>query len=164
MSSSEYQLRPIELKDNPQVADLIRVVMTEMGAAGPGFSINDPEVDMMFEASSQDGSQFYVIESGERIMGIAGYARLAGAEPGVCELQKMYFYPEIRGLGIGRVLIERILQEAKAAGYVTCYIETLESMRDARALYEKYGFKEISTPLGATGHCSCDTYMSVSLV
>ncbi len=45
-----YKIRPIRPEDNPAVAQIIRQVMTEFGAVGCGFSIEDDEVDSMFEA------------------------------------------------------------------------------------------------------------------
>jgi putative acetyltransferase len=48
--SEVFVLRTIRPGDNPQVAGIIRSVMTEFGAVGPGFSIMDPEVDHMYEA------------------------------------------------------------------------------------------------------------------
>ena len=70
----------------------------------------------------------------------------------------MYFLPELRGLGAGRVLIGRCLDAARQLGYRRCYLETLTGMDAAQALYLKAGFRQIDGPLGGTGHFSCDRY------
>lgn len=44
-----------------------------------------------------------------------------------------------------------------------CYLETLESMSQARALYEKYGFKPETKALGCTGHTGCNRFMTLAL-
>jgi predicted GNAT family N-acyltransferase len=102
---------------------------------------------------------YYVIEnaSGE-VVGGAGIAPLKGGEPGVCELQKMYFMPEVRGLGFGQKLLDLCLSRAEEFGYRICYLESLESMKTAAALYLKNGFKKLSFGLGNTGHHACNSW------
>jgi putative acetyltransferase len=51
-------LRPIAVADNPAVAQIIRTVMTEFGAVGKGYSIEDPEVDAMYEAYQDPRSAY----------------------------------------------------------------------------------------------------------
>lgn len=159
----DYRIRPIRQDDNPAVAGIIREVMTEYGAVGCGYSIQDPEVDSMYEAYPAPGSAFYVIEHGGRLLGCGGMGPLAGGEPGVCELRKMYFLPELRGKGLGTRLMNLVLDAARTAGYARCYLETLESMGPARRLYEKHGFEPMEGPLGATGHTACNRFMILTL-
>lgn len=160
---SAFQLRPIEARDNEQVARLIRTVMTEFGAVGEGYSITDPEVDRMFEAYQPAGTTFFVIEKEGQILGCGGIAPLEGGTGEVCELRKMYFYPELRGLGLGKRLLKCCLDAARAQGYQSCYLETLERMWQANKLYEKMGFRPISCQMGATGHSKCDRFLVMSL-
>jgi len=151
-------LRPIEPGDNPGIAAVIRSVMPEFGCDGPGFSIHDPEVDHMREAYSGSRSAYWVITDGTRILGGAGYARLEGGDPDICELKKMYFLPEARGHGFGDALMDEILKHAEADGYRRVYIETVDRMAAANALYRKHGFSALEAPLGATGHGACNTF------
>lgn len=157
------EIRPIRKSDNPAVARLIREVMTEFGAVGEGFSIVDPEVDSMYAAYRDKGSMYLVVERAEEILGSAGIGPLQGGEPGVCELQKMFFRPELRGIGMGYRLLARLMDEAKKRGYRCCYIETLTRMDQAVSLYRKFGFQELSQSLGATGHNSCDRWFALDL-
>ncbi len=141
------------------MAQLIRTVMSDFGAIGPGFSINDPEVAQMAEFSDKARTQYFVVVREDRIVGSGGYAPLRGAALDVCELQKMYFYPEARGIGLGRRLGQLILSAAYGVGFRTCYIETMKTMVAAQRLYERMGFRPVVTPMGGTGHCGCDTYL-----
>jgi putative acetyltransferase len=75
----------------------------------------------------------------------------------------MYFLREVRGLGFGQDLIDRCLAAAKRFGFKRCYLETLKSMHQARALYQKNGFRELCGPMGNTGHFSCDTWFAREL-
>lgn len=159
----DYRIRPIRQRDNPAVAHIIRQVMTEFGAVGCGFSINDAEVDAMFEAYPPPLAVFWVIERDRDVLGCGGFGPLVGGDAGVCELRKMYFSPELRGAGMGSKLLDLILQAARAAGYSLCYLETLENMQQARRLYEKHGFRSIPQAMGNTGHSSCNRFMTLAL-
>lgn len=151
-------IRRIHPEDNPYVAAIIRDVMTEHGAVGAGYSIEDPEIDDMHAAYSSEGSVFYVLEEKQGLVGCGGLARLKGGTPEVCELQKMYFLEQARGLGLGRLLGETLLMDARRFGYRRVYIETLERMQAACRLYEKLGFTRHRHCLGATGHSGCDAF------
>ena len=160
----DLAIRPITPADDPAIATIIREVMTELGASGPGFAIHDPEVGAMSQAYAGAGHTYYVVvDRAGQVVGGAGYAPLAGADPGTCELRKMYFLPRARGLGMGRRTLTHVLAGARAAGYRRCYLETLESMSAARRLYRAFGFERIAAPLGATGHFSCDAWYILPL-
>ncbi|MEQ1504727.1 MAG: GNAT family N-acetyltransferase [Myxococcota bacterium] len=153
-----YTLRPIALDDDPQVAAVIRAVMPAFGADGPGFAIHDPEVDAMSAAYPGGRARYVVVDRGGRIEGGGGFAPLIGGDAEVCELRKMYFLPETRGLGLGARLLGRLLGEMREAGFRACYLETLTGMTRARSLYEAFGFTRLDAPRGATGHFGCDQW------
>jgi putative acetyltransferase len=159
----DFVIRPIRRSDNPVVARIIRDVMTSFGAVGEGYSINDPEVDDMFGAYPLPESVFYVVTREKTVLGFGGVGPLAGGKDGVCELQKMYFLPELRGTGMGSKLLNLCLKEARGLGYKTCYLETLEHMSHARHLYRKHGFESLDKPMGATGHSACNAWMAKPL-
>ena len=156
-------LRPIEPRDNPAIAAIIRAVMPEFGADGPGFAIHDAEVDTMAQAYAVPGRAYFVVERGGRVVGGAGIAPLDGGPEGVCELRKMYFLPEARGLGAGTRMMALCLGAARSLGYRTCYLETLTGMDAAMKLYARAGFRPLDAPLGATGHGGCDRWFSLVL-
>jgi putative acetyltransferase len=145
------------------VARVIRAVMPEYGARGPGFAINDPEVDAMCAAYPPPGAVYFVLEVDGEVVGGGGVGPLWGGEVGTCELRKMYFLPAARRLGAGKALLGRCLEEARARGYRRMYLETLTGMDAAQRLYERFGFTRLAAPLGATGHFGCDRWYAVEL-
>ena len=155
---ADFKLRPIQPADDAAVAGIIRTVMPAFGAGGSGFAINDPEVDWMSRAYGAPRHAYFVVTRGARVLGGAGVAPLAGGDPDTCELRKMYFLPEARGLGAGAAMMQRCLDAARDAGFKRCYIETLAGMDAAMRLYERSGFRRIDAPMGATGHGGCDRY------
>src|SRR6185312_3544415 len=104
-----FRIRPIEPRDDAAVAAIIRSVMPEFGAGGEGFAIHDAEVDAMCAAYGKPRSAYFVLEVDDVIVGGGGVAPLEHGEHGVCELRKMYFLPEARGLGAGHAMITRCL-------------------------------------------------------
>jgi len=151
-------IRRIRRADDESVARIIRTVMTEFGATGPGFAIHDPEVNAMHTAYSGPRKAFFVVTDGTAVVGGGGIAPLGGTRNRVCELRKMYFLPRTRGMGLGARLLARCLEAAREMGYQRCYLETLRSMTAARRLYERTGFVAVDKPMGETGHFGCDAW------
>ena len=156
-------LRPIRAEDDVAMAAVIRSVMPEFGACGDGFAINDPEVDWMSRAYAAPLHAYFVLVRDGRVLGGAGVAPLAGGDAGTCELRKMYFLPEARGLGAGAAMMARCLDAARGFGFRQCYLETLTGMDAAMRLYERSGFRRIDGPMGATGHGGCNTFYLLDL-
>ena len=161
--NKNLRIRPIEQSDNKLVADINRMEMTEFRAVGSGYTINDSEVDDMYNAYASNGSAFYVVELDDRVLGCGGFGPLTGGDPDTCELRKMYFMSGLRGLGAGTMLLELCLEEAASNGYKHCYLETLDDMKQARRLYGRHGFEYLDHPLGKTGHIKCGTWMAREL-
>jgi putative acetyltransferase len=158
-----YLIRPIAAEDDAAIAAVIRTVMPEFGACGPGFAINDAEVDTMCAAYAARRCAYFVLAHEGRLLGGAGVAALHGGEFEVCELRKMYLLREARGRGLGERLLRHCLRAARGFGYRRCYLETLASMEGARRLYERAGFQPLAQPLGASGHFACDRWYALEL-
>jgi len=152
------EIRPITAADDAAVAAIIRAVMPEFGAGGPGFAIHDPEVATMSAAYAHPRHAYFVLLRDGVVAGGAGIAPLEGADPELCELRKMYFLPEVRGLGAGFAMMIRCLDSARALGFARCYLETLCGMDAAQRLYERAGFAQIPAAIGNTGHFGCDRF------
>lgn len=158
-----FAIRPTRPADDATIAHIIRTVMPAFGAVGSGFAINDPEVDWMSRAYTAPRHAYFVATRDGRVLGGAGVAPLAGGDADTCELRKMYFLPEARGLGAGTAMMARCLDAARVLGFRRCYIETLGGMDAAMRLYERSGFRPIDAPMGATGHGGCDRYYLLDL-
>lgn len=158
-----FQIRPIAVDDDDAIANVIRTVMPEFGADGSGFAIHDPEVDAMHAAYTAPRCAYFVVEREGCVLGGAGVAPLVGGDTDICELRKMYVMPTLRGLGVGHALMHHCLDNAHRFGFHHCYIETLDSMHAAQALYRCHGFRALDKPLGGTGHFGCNRWYLLEL-
>ena len=160
-----FLVRPIEARDDAAVRHIIETVMPQFGAGGAGFAIHDAEVKAMFAAYQIPRACYFVVERDGVVAGGGGIAALAGTGEAseVCELRKMYFLPELRGLGAGSALMQTCLDAARQFNYREVYLETLTGMDAAVKLYERTGFKRLDAPLGATGHFGCNRFYSLAI-
>ena len=157
------KLRTIQKEDNVQLAQIIRDTLTEFKANKPGTVYYDETTDQLFELFQKPGSIYYVALMDDEIVGGGGIYPSDGLPNGTCELVKMYLLPEARGIGLGKKIIEECLAFAKENGYLQVYIESMPELQNALKVYEKFGFKYISAPLGNTGHHGCEKWMLLSL-
>lgn len=171
-SQETLTIRAIETQDDAALETLVISVLTEFGCVGPGYASADPELKALSAVYTVSPGEtidrgYWVIadEQNRTVLGGGGFARLKGTveAEGICELQKVYFHPKLRGQGFGRKIIELCIQEATKAGYQTIYLETTPQMKSAVGLYEKLGFNFLPSYLGDTGHRSCTVFMSRSL-
>ncbi len=87
-----------------------------------------------------EGELFLCEEDGVSI----GCAALRRIDPDICELKRMYLKPEWRGKGLGKVIAFEVIKHAQELGYKKIRLDTIATMKEAIALYEKIGFKEIA--------------------
>jgi len=75
---------------------------------------------------------------------LAGVIALREFGPGVCEMKRLFVREFARGHRVGRALAERLVAEAKGAGYRAMRLDTMpDRMGPANALYEALGFRDI---------------------
>jgi putative acetyltransferase len=154
------KVRPITAADNPLIAQVIRQVSAEFGlTADKGYTVSDPNLDRLYELYSETNSAYWIVEHDGLVVGGGGVAPLACSAPDICELQKMYFLPQVRGLGLARDLALRAMDYGRQQGFRRCYLETTGSLTRAIKLYESLGFELIDSAMGCTGHVDCEVRM-----
>jgi ribosomal protein S18 acetylase RimI-like enzyme len=93
---------------------------------------------------------------------LAGCVALHKLEAGICEMKRLYLRPQFRGMKLGRVLVDRIIAEARLIGYQSMRLDTVEPvMKDAVAMYRKIGFREI--PPYCSNPIAGALYMEITL-
>ena len=76
---------------------------------------------------------------------LAGCVALHALEPRICEMKRLYLRSQFRGKGLGRLLADHVIAEARQIGYERMRLDTIEPvMKDAVAMYRRLGFKEIA--------------------
>jgi GNAT superfamily N-acetyltransferase len=116
----------------------------EIARASYGLSF---DIEAMARSDIEDRAKFfpptgrfYLVRHDGRDIGVGCLKRLA---PNVGEIQRMYIQPHVRGVGAGRALVERLLQDARDLGYAKVRLESLRALAPAHGLYRSVGFVEV---------------------
>ena len=163
VKKNNIEIREISAEDNKQLEQVIRKTFIELNLPLTGTAYADPETKQMYESYSGNREVYFVVANKNEVFGGAGIKPLNGLEASVCELQKMYFSSEIRGLGFGKQLFQTCLDKAKDLGYKSVYIETIPELKAAIHIYETFGFEHLNAPMWNTGHYSCGIWMLKTL-
>jgi putative acetyltransferase len=126
-----------ESYDSADVSGLVQAQEVEVRERGDAGDLSPPRESSVFEPP--DGA-FIVMRDGGRAIGCGGFSRFDVTR---AELKRMYVAPDVRGRGLGRVLLRRIEEEAKAFGYDRLVLETITLMSEAMRLYESEGYTAI---------------------
>ena len=142
MTSTESDIprRRATNADCEAIQALVFGVLAEFGLAldfdGTDRDITDIETHYL-----DRGGVFEVIENDEGT--IVGTVGLYPLDERTVELRKMYFAPEIRGRGLGKKLLQEMIEKARNLGYLRIYLETASVLKQAVHLYEKAGFTPV---------------------
>lgn len=156
---TEGHIRPIEKKDNPGLAELIRGVFREFKIDRPGTVYTDPTTDSLYELFQTPKSAYWVAEENGVLLGGCGVFPTEGLPAGCAELVKFYLSSGVRGRGIGKALMQKSVEAAKALGYKQLYLESFPELGKAVGMYEKAGFSRLPAPMGNSGHYACTLWM-----
>lgn len=159
----EISIRKITKEDNPEIEQIIKLVLTEHGVNKPGTAYFDESLRNMYEFYTGQHSIYFIARYENRIVGGGGVYPTEGLPADTCELVKMYLLPEMRGKGIGKLLINNCIEFAKQEGYKKMYLETMNELKKAVSIYEKIGFALLPGAMGNTGHFACTIRMMKEL-
>jgi len=125
-----------------------RVLMREYAAfLGADLSFQDFEKELAGlpgKYAPPTGALFLAhVQTGTGGAEPAGCVALRKLSPGICEMKRLFVRPEYRGLRIGRLLADRIVEEAKGLGYGKMRLDTLDRLQSAVTLYRSMGFRQI---------------------
>jgi putative acetyltransferase len=152
-------IRLIEPKDDIALGRLIRLVLTEFKANKPGTAYFDEVTNQLSTVFNNPKSAYWIIEAEGELIGGGGIYPTEGLPDDTCELVKLYLYPEARGKGLGKLLMDNCFTAAKNFGYKNIYLESMPELNQAVSLYERLGFEKRCGALGNSGHFGCDIWM-----
>ncbi|UCD48552.1 MAG: GNAT family N-acetyltransferase [Phycisphaerales bacterium] len=134
---AEPRLREATNADCEAVRDLVFTVLAEYGLK-PDPGSTDADLSDIEQSYLARGGTFRILESSDG--SVIGAYGLYPMEDRACELRKMYLRRECRGQGLGRRLLDDALAEARRLGFRRVVLETASVLKEAIALYERYGF------------------------
>ena len=134
----QFLIRDWEPRDRQAAANLIGSVLAEYGLGWEPDATDRDVVDVegCYHAT---GGEFWVVETGDRVVGTAAYYPIERGENAV-ELRKMYLLPEARSQGLGRYLLSVAEEAIAAKGFGEIWLETATVLKEACQLYERNGY------------------------
>lgn len=147
------RIEPVRTDDEVEVVrGLLREYQLLLGV-DLGFQGFAEELAMLPGAYAPPGGLLLLARQDDEPLGCVA---LRDAGTGRAEMKRLFVRPAARGLGLGRALAERIIEEARAAGYAEIVLDTLPSMGEAHRLYEQLGFRPVAAynanPIAGTRH------------
>lgn len=134
--------------DTPELLAAARAIFREYAAS--------LDVDLCFQGFeaelaalpgdyAQPGGQLLLATVDDELAGCGAFRSLADADyANACEMKRLYVRPAFRRFGLGRLLAQRLLDDARRAGYSNMLLDTLDDMESARELYASLGFEEVA--------------------
>lgn len=124
----ELTIRPLRAAELPQVMEIERA------------SFSTPWRETTFAALLERGdADLFGAESRGRLVGYA----VCWIVLDQAELGNVAVAADARGLGVGRRLVEAVLERVRDRGANECFLEVRESNAHAQALYASLGFESI---------------------
>jgi len=137
--NTEITIRSATNADCGRVQALVFGVLREYGLE-PDLGGTDRDIADIEAHYIARGGVFELLEDADgTLLGTCGLYPM-NAE--TVELRKMYFSQLLRGQGLGRKTLQRMIDTARARGFRRLYLETASVLKEAVALYEKFGFTE----------------------
>lgn len=100
----------------------------------------DEEIQHLEEKYGMPSGRLYLAYCDGEAAGCIGLKNMDGKN---CEMKRLYVRPQFRGKNIGKLLIQKIISDAKEIGYSYMLLDTLPFLEKAIHMYEKFGFYTI---------------------
>lgn len=124
----------------PDDTDAVLGLWREFVANSPvnlDYQGNDAEfAHLPGKYAAPEGGVFLADRAGE----IEGCIAFRNVGAGLCEMKRLYVRPHARGRHLGHDLIDRLIAEARIAGYREMRLDVMEKSVSARKLYAAFGF------------------------
>ena len=130
----QFLIRDWQKQDRNFAAAVIQNVLQEYGLPWQPESA-DKDVLEIENAYLKTGGEFWVVEQQDKIVGTAAYYPIKRGEKAV-EIRKMYLLPLVRGIGLGRYLLQKLETRIATQGFSEIWIETASVLQEAIKLYE----------------------------
>jgi GNAT superfamily N-acetyltransferase len=133
--------------DSPELIDATREIVREYGdSLGIDLAFQDFERELAQlpgEYADPSGRLLLAVVDGA-VAGCGAFRALPDADyANACEMKRLFVRPAFRRFGLGRVLAQALIDEARRAGYSSMLLDTLDDMESARGLYASLGFEEV---------------------
>jgi len=163
VAGPEVVLRLVQAADELGPVALLSAELTEWARER---TLADYGVDLEFESEEglfrdldsmrESRARLYLAEIEGEPVGIGSLRPLA---PDVAEIKRMYVRRSARGLGVGRAILQRLIDDARGLGYKKIHLDSAPFMHEAHVLYRSFGFEPPDpTKAGSSRACpSCGT-------
>lgn len=146
---ASYRIREARSDDGEAIRSLVSGVLKEYGLtyepSGADRDLGDPANEYL-----RRGGLFLIVLGGDgKIVGCSGLYPL---DDKVAEIRKMYLLAEARGVGLGRRLLDTMIETARRRGFQELVLETASVLKEAMQLYERTGFSPVPHQ-HRTGRC-----------
>lgn len=105
----------------------------------------EAELDTLPGEYAPPSGQLLLAMVDDDVAGCGAFRPLADVDyPNACEMKRLYVRPAFRRFGLGRLMAQRLLDDARRAGYSHMLLDTLDDMESARELYATLGFEDVA--------------------
>lgn len=137
--ADKFSIEKLDSNEIETAKEIIRDYLLWIGV-DLSFQNIEEELKTFPEKYWEPSGAFFLAKAEQRIAGCVGLKKI---DDTMCEMKRLFVREEYRNLGIGKALVERILEEATVLGYCAMRLDTLSWMKSAVGLYRSFGFVEI---------------------
>lgn len=139
---SPFKIIPASSENQEEVREIIFSVLREFGLVPDPKTVDNDLWNIEEEYWEKGGIFELLLDENDKIVGTFA---LYNCGNNIAEIRKMYFLPETRGKGLGKKVMQYLIDLAKEKGFTKLQLETASVLKGATQLYQKFGFKEINS-------------------